>query len=217
MQLLEKVGLKRNGNNGYEMDHTPTPLKKSKPTRVPDAWSRSADLDCAKNALYMYLALCDYKATLDEVRSTLAVGEKGASMLDIKAAAQHFGAELQVVNGSVDSLTSRLPAIVRMAPKEASGDIGHFVVLVKSDKDMVTFLDGSDGVASTASLNAFSSDYSGYAVLHPYSHYKFASLYLLDYCIVLALALEAAGFIWLTIAKSRRQKLAIKSPQQPLR
>lgn len=170
-EMLEKAGLRRNEDG----DVVSLPkdgggrLFKSSPTEAPNVWKSDGALDCGPNSLYVFLSLHRFVAPIQEVRDRVNVGDRGASMLELKNVAKDFGCEVEIVEGDLKSLADHLPAIARVATVGSAEEFAHYVVLVRysedEDGDIVSLIDGTSGVSIEVPAPVFNSEFSGHAII----------------------------------------------------
>lgn len=100
---------------------------------------------CAPNAMYVYLAAHGADAKLDQIDAALDHEIRPVSVLEVIRIADDFGVK-SVARRFRREQTREIPfpAIAFIPPNEP-GQPGHFVVLLSSDENFVTFVDGTTG------------------------------------------------------------------------
>lgn len=103
---------------------------------------------CAPNALYVYLKCGGADVTLGKLDEELGGKDVPVSLVRVKEICEQYGIPSRVrrINNSE---TERIPfpAIAFLPPTKADQP-GHFVVLLESSNDQVTFIDGTTGKLS---------------------------------------------------------------------
>jgi ABC-type bacteriocin/lantibiotic exporter with double-glycine peptidase domain len=116
----------------------------------------------------MMLRLHGCPVVIDDVMRQIVLGPRGASIRALSDAARTLGLETEVRKGTIVQLGKALPAIAHL--KNAFGDSapllgGHFVVVVRCEKGLVTVLDGTTAEMASLPFKGFEKLWSGYVLV----------------------------------------------------
>jgi hypothetical protein len=146
-------------------------LKESNPPPMKYALPKgfeSTTADCGANSLYVFLRLHGVGCKLEDIRRQVPITDRGASMLDLKEAANKYNLKTEVVKTSAMSLLDKLPVIARMAAAD-NPEEGHYVTLAETEKlpdgIKVTVIDGSTGAIVEMPSPVFEREFTGYALI----------------------------------------------------
>lgn len=116
---------------------------------------------CGPNCLYAYLALHGRPTTLEAISSKVPLGVEGATMADLKRAANSLGVTSRIVKATASGLASSpLPAIAHLHSRR-----GHYVVVLRVGSSEVTTMDMSSGVITSLPSDRFLEMWSGHLLI----------------------------------------------------
>jgi Peptidase C39 family len=130
------------------------------------------DKVCGVNCLYILLRMkghvANYTSLLDEL--IVAPGKSVASLADLKEVAGRHGVQCAIGKTTPAGLKGLAPPVIaHLEDVTQNGDnFGHFVLVLKSNDDGVTYLDGSTAETFTKPWQVFERRWSGF-VLYPRS------------------------------------------------
>lgn len=125
---------------------------------------------CGPNSLYIFSSLIGVNADPGIVTKYVPKNPAGMSLQEMQFACKGLGIDADVVHLAPPqrisirgALGEALPCIAHCVPRHSAG--GHYVVVVKVERDGVTFYDGADGGMRTFTNTEFSTYWSGYALV----------------------------------------------------
>src|SRR2546421_5864138 len=121
---------------------------------------------CGPNCLYMFLRAHGVSVSQEEVLDQVPRNALGASLLDLRAASEHFGVPAKVRHLSFEQLTRgcHLPIIAYCEPKN-NASTGHYVVILHIDNGIITFWDGTFCREFEMTYSSFNRRCGGYALV----------------------------------------------------
>jgi hypothetical protein len=121
--------------------------------------------ECGLNSLYLLLRLCGHDVTFEQTREAVPIGPSGTSLLELQQAASRLGARTTMSRCSMAELVQvPKPVIAHLHPEmpDSQADAGHFVVVVRADKDGVEAIDSTFAASFHYSVAHFESVWSGH-------------------------------------------------------
>ncbi len=137
---------------------------------------RAIRFRCAPNCLYLLLCAYGVACDFDQVVRELPVGEGGASMLELRDAADRLGLPCEIHRLDLDTAQlaqCRLPVVAYFTASYHGNRTGHFVlvydVVSEGDRKGVWFIDSTDGKQVRYPWERFPVKWSGHVLMPKHS------------------------------------------------
>ncbi len=169
------------------------PLRKSQE-------AEEAPIRCGANALYMLIRLSGGEVDFSSILNQLEQRLKGNSLLELRDAAEQLGYSAVIEKDPNLQLdTNRLPAIAFMKAGETASmkTTGHFVVLLSTDSNRITYLDGTTAKLQQVDPSWFKARAPGY-LLRLTSHEKLVTIETATLTIVVLLSLWLFRYVFIS-------------------
>ncbi len=119
--------------------------------------------DCGATCLASVAAYHKLKMPVSRIRQMASTDQRGTNILGLIQAAERLGFSAKGVKGGIDALPKiPVPAIAHIIVK---GQLYHFVVIYKVDKQTIQFMDPADGRIHKKSIEDFAKEWTGVLLL----------------------------------------------------
>ncbi len=172
MRVLAAIVMMMSAANAGDLSHLPSdlPLKTSvvapqdHPLGSEHIWKRGPY--CGANSVAMMLKLNGIDVSPQQLRESIPLGPHGASLLELKKAAEASGLPVEVVKATPDELQQfPLPLIAHVG--DGPDAPGHFVLVCRMQDGAIRAIDGTTGKLLTVAEPLFRRAYSGFALVAP--------------------------------------------------
>jgi hypothetical protein len=120
--------------------------------------------NCGANCLFVMSRLFDIQPDYDDLVKRVVVREGGSSLKDLKEASEAIGIPAEAAKTNPQGLR-RLSKPVICHEEMPSNGAGHYVLVLKTDGEIVTYMDGSTCLVREMSWNDFEKEWTGYILL----------------------------------------------------
>ncbi len=128
---------------------------------------------CGANSVFAFLEMLGVDSSYDELVDELEVSKQGATLKDLRDSVAKRGVRCRLVKATPEELTDiPIPAIAHF---QVFKDSGHYVVIVMSEKENISCIDGTTAQLSHWKPQEFHERWSGY-LLVPDERTSYASL-----------------------------------------
>ena len=121
---------------------------------------------CGANCMYFLLKLHGIDVSLEQMADEIPVIGQGASLLDLKNAAEQNGMPVEVLEVTPDELARLELPLIALMGTDPEKTPGHFVVLSSVTEEGVMGIDGTTTGRIALTATAFNKEFSGF-VLSP--------------------------------------------------
>lgn len=123
------------------------------------------DNACGVNCVYVLMRLNNLKIGYDALSDRLLGGERETSLLDLQKVSGDYGLQYETGRSTPEGLQSAKGAVICHTENPMTGK-GHFVLVLRADKEGVVAMDGTTCVLRRFDWSTFRSTWSGF-VLFP--------------------------------------------------
>lgn len=121
---------------------------------------------CGASCMYFLLRLHDIDVSLEQMADEIPVTGQGASLLDLKNAAEQNGMPVEVLEVTPDELARLELPLIALMGTDPEKTPGHYIVLSKVTEEGVMGIDGTTTGRISFTATAFNKEFSGF-VLSP--------------------------------------------------
>ena len=120
--------------------------------------------DCGANCMYFLLKLHGIDVSLEQMADEIPVVGQGASLLDLKNAAENNGIPLEVLEVTPDELARLELPLIALMGTDPEKTPGHYIVLSKVTGEGVMGIDGTTNGRISLTATAFNKEFSGFVL-----------------------------------------------------
>lgn len=158
-------------------------------------------LQCGPNSLFLFLLLTGHRdVTLEQVKD-LPISREGASLLQLREAANKFNAAVDVRFLTSNHIRRMpLPAIAQFKTGPASITPVHFNVIYKVDDTFVHYINGTTGMKEYIRITRLPAFWTGYVMV---PHSSFPNTLFSSVGVAVFITVSCATFLAVRGAKDR--------------
>ncbi len=126
---------------------------------------------CGVNSVYLYLQLSGTQVSYEDVRRDLPTDEQGSSLKELQQyLVRRNHSDMVVARGGAPLLASSNKPMIAMLEREPAkpsdgATSNHFVVVLNSDRETVTYVDGSTAAIHRMPTSQFLMEWTGLAII----------------------------------------------------